>query len=62
VARGLARAKGGDVPAIGRLSAGEHYRAAEDGRFQQIRTPMCLSRHPPSPLTEDEVLPRAAKN
>jgi hypothetical protein len=61
-AREIARAKGGDVPGIGRLSAGEFYLAAEGGGFQQIRTPMCLSYHPPSPLTEDEVLSRAAKN
>jgi hypothetical protein len=61
-ARELARAKGGDVAGIGRLSAGEFYLAAEGGGFQQIRTPMCLSHHPASPLTEDEVVARAAKN
>jgi hypothetical protein len=59
-ARELARAKGGDVPAIGRLSAGQFYLAAEGGAFQRVRTPMCLSHHPSSPLTEDEVLARAA--
>jgi len=59
-ARGLAKAKGGDVPAIGRLSAGEFYLAAEGSGFRRIRTPMCLSHHPSSPLTEDEVLSRAA--
>ncbi len=61
-AREIARAKGGDVPGISRLAAGEFYLAAEGGGFQQIRTPMCLSHHPPSPLTEDEVLSRATKN
>jgi len=59
-ARELARAKGGDIPAIGRLSAGEFYLAAEGSGFRRIRTPMCLSCHPASPLTEDEVLARAA--
>ena len=59
-ARELARAKGGDVPGIGRLSAGEFYLALEGSAFQRIRTPMCLSYHPSSPLTEDEVLARAA--
>jgi hypothetical protein len=59
-ARELAKAKGGSVPAIGRLSAGEFYLAAEGSGFQRIRTPMCLSHHPASPLTEDEVLARAA--
>ena len=58
-ARELAKAKGGDVPAIGRLSAGAFYLATEGRGFQQIRTPMCLSYHPSSPLTEDEVLARA---
>jgi hypothetical protein len=59
-ARELARAKGGDVPRIGRLSAGEFYLATEGNGFQHVRTPMCLSHHPSSPLTEDEVLARAA--
>jgi hypothetical protein len=59
-ARELARAKGGDVPRIGRLSAGEFYLATEGRGFQQVRTPMSLSHHPSSPLTEDEVLTRAA--
>jgi hypothetical protein len=59
VVRGLARVKGGDVPDIGRLSRGEFYLAAEGRAPQKIRTPMCLSHHPPSPLTEEEVLRRA---
>jgi DNA helicase HerA-like ATPase len=58
-ARELARAKGGGVPEIARLSAGEFYLAAEGSRFRLLRTPMCLSRHPASPLTEDEVLAKA---
>lgn len=58
-ARELARAKGGDVPAIGRLSAGEFYLATEGSGFQRLRTPMCLSHHPSSPLSEDEVLAKA---
>lgn len=59
-ARELAKAKGGDVPGIGRLSAGEFYLATEGASFQRIRTPMCLSHHPSSTLTEDEALARAA--
>ena len=42
------------------MSAGEFYLALEGSAFQRIRTPMCLSYHPSSPLTEDEVLARAA--
>lgn len=60
-ARTLARAKGGDVPDIARLSAGEFYLAAEGRGPQKIRTPMCLSYYPPSPLTEEEVITRARR-
>ncbi len=59
-ARELARFKGGNVPDIGRLSSGQFYLATEGSAFGQIRTPMCLSHHPSSPLTEEEVLRRAA--
>jgi hypothetical protein len=48
------------VPAIGLLPAGEFYVAAEGSGFRRIRTPMCLSHHPRSPLTEEEVITRAA--
>jgi hypothetical protein len=34
--------------------------AASDGvRFDKVRMPMCLSHHPSSALTEEEVLARA---
>jgi hypothetical protein len=57
-ARELAKAKGSDVPAISRLSAGEFYLATEGSGFQRVHTPMCLSRHS-GPLTEEEVMTRA---
>jgi hypothetical protein len=59
-ARGLARVKGGDVPDIGRLKAGQFYFATEGRGFRKIRTPICLSYHPSSPLTEEEVIRRAS--
>ena len=59
-ARELAWAKGGSLPDIGRLSSGQFYLATEGSAFRQIRTPMCLSYHPSTPLTEEEVLSRAA--
>lgn len=59
-ARDLARAKGGDVPDIGRLAAGQFYLGAEGRKFQRIRTPMCLSYHA-GPLTEDEIIARATR-
>ncbi|WP_433828966.1 ATP-binding protein [Actinoplanes sp. CA-015351] len=59
-AREMAKAKGGDVPDISRLSTGEFYFAAEGLPPRKIRTPLSLTHHPRSPLTTEEVLARAA--
>ena len=58
-AREMAKAKGGDVPDISRLSSGEFYFAAEGAAPRKLRTPLCLSYHPRSPLTTEEVIARA---
>jgi uncharacterized protein DUF87 len=58
-AREMAKAKGGDVPDVSRLRSGEFYLAAEGEAPQKVRTPLCLSHHPKSPLTTEEVLERA---
>ncbi|GAA0566476.1 DUF87 domain-containing protein [Paractinoplanes ferrugineus] len=58
-AREMARVKGGDVPDIGNLTAGEFYVALEGEAPHKTRTPMCLSYHPSSPLTDEEVMARA---
>ncbi|WP_405165911.1 DUF87 domain-containing protein [Nocardia sp. NBC_01499] len=58
-AQELARAKGGRVDDISRLPAGRFYGATEGAGFSKITTPMCLSYHPSSALTEEEVLARA---
>src|ERR1700761_1575892 len=58
-AREVARAKGGDVPDIGRLRAGQFYIGTEGTSFVKAATPMCLSYHPKGPLTEEEVVIRA---
>jgi len=55
----VARAKGGDVPDIGRLPAGQFYIGTEGTSFVKAATPMCLSYHPEAPLTEEEVVMRA---
>lgn len=55
----LARAKGSSVVDISRLRTGEFYLAATGLPFQKIRTPLCLSHHPASPLNPEEVLQRA---
>ncbi|HEY2241790.1 MAG TPA: DUF87 domain-containing protein [Streptosporangiaceae bacterium] len=60
-ARELAKAKGGDVSDISRLPAGQFYLATEGQAFRQIRTSMCLTYHPSSPLTEEEVIARARR-
>jgi hypothetical protein len=58
--KNLARAKGSDVPDISRLHRGQFYAALEGGGFERLTAPMCLSHHPPSPLTTEEVLDRAS--
>jgi len=58
-AREMAKVKGGDVPDIGNLVAGEFYIALEGEAPHKARTPMCLSHHPSSPLTDEEVMARA---
>jgi DNA helicase HerA-like ATPase len=55
-AREMARVKGGEVPDISKLRAGNFYVALEGLAFHRIRTPWCLSHHPQSPPTTDEVL------
>lgn len=58
-AREMAKAKGGDVPDIGNLTAGEFYVALEGETPHKTSTPMCLSHHPNSPLTDEEVMARS---
>lgn len=55
-AREMARAKGGEVPDISKLRAGNFYVALEGNAFHRIQTPWCLSHHPASPPTTEEVL------
>ncbi len=55
----LARRKGGQVDDIARLPAGIFYAAGEGVGFEKVRMPMCLSHHPSSALTQEEVLKRA---
>ncbi|MEV6848250.1 ATP-binding protein [Actinoplanes sp. NPDC051411] len=58
-AREMARVKGGDVPDIGNLTAGEFYVALEGEPPYRTHTPMSLSHHPSAPLTDEEVMARA---
>jgi len=52
----MARAKGGLVPDISRLRAGNFYLATEGESFHRITSPWCLSYHPQSAPTAEEVL------
>lgn len=58
-AKEMAQTLGGRVDDIGRLGAGQFYVASEDVRLQKVWSRYCLSHHPPSALTEEEVLERA---
>ncbi|SDG29932.1 protein of unknown function DUF87 [Sinosporangium album] len=60
-AKEMARAKGGAVPHISRLAPGRFYSALEGNPFLQVQTPMCLTHHPQSPLTAEEVIDRARR-
>ncbi|BCB82938.1 ATP-binding protein [Phytohabitans suffuscus] len=57
-AREMARFKGGDVPDISRLTSGQFYVAVEGQPFRKARTPLCLSHHPASPLSSEDVIAR----
>ncbi|MDG4771554.1 DUF87 domain-containing protein [Solwaraspora sp. WMMD792] len=57
-AREMARFKGGDVPDISQLTSGQFYVAVEGQPFRKARTPLCLTHHPASPLTAEDVLVR----
>jgi hypothetical protein len=59
-AQEMARVKGGTVPDIGKLPAGQFYAAVEGASFRKIAAPLCLTHHPKSPPTEEEVLELAA--
>ncbi|GAA1377308.1 ATP-binding protein [Catellatospora chokoriensis] len=60
-AREMARAKGADVPDISRLGTGEFYASGEGFAFRKMRGSLCLSHHPKSPLTTEEVVERARR-
>lgn len=56
----LMAAKGGAAEEIARLAKGEFYFSTEDSlRPIKVRTPLCLSWHPPNPPTTDEVIQKA---
>ncbi|WP_207840302.1 ATP-binding protein [Williamsia soli] len=52
----MAAAKGTRISDIARLGTGEFYVAPDGAAFQKVNTPLCLSFHPSSPLSDEEVL------
>ncbi|MCP9797432.1 helicase HerA domain-containing protein [Cyanobium sp. Lug-B] len=53
--------RGGNPDEVSRLKTGQFYISSEGiNPPAKIRTPLCLSFHPPSPLSEEEVIQRAA--
>ncbi|KZF03884.1 AAA family ATPase [Rhodococcus sp. EPR-157] len=55
-AKEMAQAKGSSATDIGRLKTGQFYAAVEGEGFNKIQAPLCLSYHPKSPLTSEEVI------
>ena len=55
-AQEMAAQKGGDARGIARLRPGEFFVGSDMVPFQRVRSPMCLSHHPPSPMTQEEIL------
>jgi hypothetical protein len=60
-AREMAQAKGSDVPDISRLRSGQFYVASEGVAFEKVQTPLCLTYHPKSALTPEEVIDMARR-
>ncbi|MFI7601421.1 helicase HerA domain-containing protein [Actinoplanes sp. NPDC049681] len=60
-AKEVAQAKGSAVLDISRLRAGQFYTVTEGAPFRKVNTPMCLTHHPTSALTAEEVLVRARR-
>ncbi len=62
-AQEIIEASGGRADDIGKLKAGEFYFATEgSGKPGKVRTPICLSYHPPNPPTPDEVVRLARRS
>jgi DNA helicase HerA-like ATPase len=61
-AKELIAASGGKGDDLGRLATGEFYFKTErSGKPVKVKTPLCLSWHPPNPPTPEEVVARARR-
>ncbi|GAA0460426.1 ATPase [Paractinoplanes deccanensis] len=59
-AQDMARAKGSNISDIARLKTGQFYASVEGAAFVKMQSPLCLSYHPRSPLSTEEVLEKAS--
>jgi hypothetical protein len=60
-AQEMARAKGSAISDVARLRTGQFYATVEGTEFVKLQVPLCLTHHPTSPLTTEEVLERARR-
>ncbi len=60
-AKEMAVAKGGDVTGIAQLTKGQFFAASDGVAFQKILSPLCLTHHPSSPLTQEEIVRLASE-
>ncbi len=60
-AESLAQSRGGAVPEIARLTAGQFFASTEGMAPTRITAPMSLSHHPDGPPAEDEILQLARR-
>jgi hypothetical protein len=61
--KGMIAATGGLADDIGKLAAGEFYfKTEKSGKPFKVKTPICLSFHPPNPPAPEEVVERARRS
>ena len=61
--KSMIAATGGSADDVGKLAAGEFYfKTEKSGKPFKLKTPICLSFHPPNPPTPEEVIARARKS
>ncbi len=61
--KNMIAATGGSADDIGKLTAGEFYfKTEKSGKPFKVKTPICLSFHPPNPPTPEEVISRAKRS
>jgi Helicase HerA, central domain len=61
--KSMITATGGSADDVGKLVAGEFYfKTEKSGKPFKLKTPICLSFHPPNPPTPEEVVARATRS